>query len=116
MMSQLAIILVESDPAMCDAFAAFAHAYGYGFFQYATLDRAVVQAVPGRDDVVIADTNLADEVRSLVDWLEALPVKPRAIVLTSRAPEMVQRVLGPGSPISVMRKPVDMNELRSLIS
>jgi DNA-binding response OmpR family regulator len=115
MMSQLAILLVESDLAMCDAFAAFAQAYGHGFCRYATLDEAIGHAAPGPHDVVIADTNQADEVRRLVAWLGALAVKPRAVVLTSRAPDMVRRLLGPGSPVAVMRKPIDMDELRAVM-
>ena len=101
---------------MCDAFSAFAQAYGHGFHPYASLDHAIECARPGAADVLIADMHLADEVRRFMAWLDTLPVEPRAIILTSSAPGLVRHILGPDSMIAVMRKPVDMNELRELLA
>lgn len=110
-MTQPAIILVESDLAVCDAFQAFAQAFGHVFLQYATLDRAIEHAVPGEADILVADLSRLSDVWRLLEWRATLPVPPRTLILTAHAPATLRRKIGDADNVEILTKPLGAAEL-----
>jgi DNA-binding response OmpR family regulator len=110
-MTESAIILVESDLAVCDAFQAFAQSVGHVFLQYASLERAIENAVPGATDILVADLSRLEDVLPFLDWRNALPVPPRTLILTAHSPATLARRIGAVAGVDILTKPLAAADL-----
>jgi DNA-binding response OmpR family regulator len=114
-MGQSAIILVETDPFVREAFAAFAEAMDYRSVQFGSLQGAVENAQPAANDVLIVDLHAAGDVRQFLAWRTGMRAPPATIIVTCSSPAIVRHILGEGLGIAVVRKPVDAHALLALI-
>jgi len=110
-MIPLAIILVEADPSVREAFQAFAQALGFALTVFETVDAAIAGARPLGTDILIADLSADADIRRLLAWSGALRTRPAIILLTQQSPAMLQRRLAEARDIKVLRKPVAAAEI-----
>ena len=110
-MTPLAIILVETDPSVCDAFQAFAQALGFALTVFETVDAAITGAGPLGTDILIADLSADADIRRLLAWSGTLGTRPAIILLTEQSPALLQRRLAEARDIKVLRKPVAAAEI-----
>lgn len=110
-MTPLAIILVEADPSVCDAFQAFAQALGFALTVFETVDAAIASAKPLGTDILIADLSADADIRRLLAWCGALSTRPATILLTQQSPALLQRRLAEARDIKILRKPVAAAEI-----
>jgi len=110
-MTPLAIILVEADPSVSDAFQAFAQALGFALTVFETVDAAIAGVRPPGTGIIIADLATDADIRRLLAWCGTLSVRPAIILLTEQSPALLQRRLAEARDIKVLRKPVAATEI-----
>ncbi|MED5549111.1 MAG: hypothetical protein VX529_07090 [Pseudomonadota bacterium] len=106
-----AIILVEADPSVCEAFQALAQALGFALTVFETVDTAIANASLRGPVVLIADLSADSDIRRLLVWRDTRPTKPVTILLTTLSPALLRRRLDAVRDIKVLRKPVTAAEI-----
>ncbi|GLK52453.1 DNA-binding transcriptional response regulator [Maricaulis virginensis] len=110
-MTPLAIILVEADPSVREAFQALAQALGFALTVFETVETAIAGARPPATDILVADLATEADIRRLLAWSGTLSARPAIILLTQQSPALLQRRLAEARDIKVLRKPVAAAEL-----
>ena len=101
---------------VADAFEAFAAARGFALQRHETDWSAALDCMPLTDDVIVADLDRPEEVRGLLAWRGCLALAPRTIVVTSLETGLAAALIGDGSGVAVLAKPIRVEELDAAIA
>ncbi|MEM6381432.1 MAG: response regulator [Pseudomonadota bacterium] len=108
----MTVIILEDDPAVCDAIATFVKQMGYPICTYHDAESFFAAPVPGGEDMVIVDIGLPgiDGTR-VIDWLNALADPPRVLAITGQSQTAIREFLEGMPRVDLLRKPLSANEL-----
>lgn len=106
-----AIILVEADPSVCEAFQALAQALGFALTVFETVDAAIAGERPPGTGIIIADLATDADIRRFLTWRGTLSVCPAIILLTAQSPALLRGRLAGARDVQILRKPLAATEI-----
>jgi FixJ family two-component response regulator len=104
---EVAIHIVEDDPAVCDSLAMVLREMGHEAVAHRDAESFFERPPPEADDVIIVDLSLPGiSGAQVIRWLQRLARPPRVVAITGQPHGTIERALRGLSVPTLLRKPL----------